>query len=135
MPILPPTPALNPLKDAAGISAIDYTANFDGLYKRIDNLEKCFKTGKGPGELVRYIPGLAKPTYQGQISRTQDRKAFTNDSYKDLRIAEFHIQLTANHYMNFHNVDLVFPLKIKKSTNVANNILATEITVNNFFAH
>ena len=37
--------------------------------------------------------------------------------------------------MNFHNVHLVFPLKIKKKTNVANNILVTEITVNNFFAN
>ena len=45
------------------------------------------------------------------------------------------IQLAANHYMNFHNVHLVFPMKIKKSTNEANDILVTEITVNNFFAH
>ena len=37
--------------------------------------------------------------------------------------------------MNFHSVHLVFPLKIKKKTNVANNILATETTVNNLFAH
>ena len=37
--------------------------------------------------------------------------------------------------MNFNNVHIVFPLKIKKKTNVANDILATEITVNNFFAH
>ena len=37
--------------------------------------------------------------------------------------------------MNFHNVHLVFPLRIKKRTNNANNILATEITVNIFFAH
>ena len=37
--------------------------------------------------------------------------------------------------MNFHNVHLVFPMKIKKSTNVANNLTATDITVNNFFAH
>ena len=37
--------------------------------------------------------------------------------------------------MNFHNVHLVFPWKIKKKTNVATDILATEITVNNFFAH
>ena len=36
--------------------------------------------------------------------------------------------------MNFHNVHLVFLLKTKKSTNVT-NILATEITINNFFAH
>ena len=37
--------------------------------------------------------------------------------------------------MNFHNVHLVFPMKIKKNTNVANNLTATDITVNNFFAH
>ena len=37
--------------------------------------------------------------------------------------------------MNFHNVHLVFPMKIKKSSNVANNLNATDITVNNFFSH
>ena len=37
--------------------------------------------------------------------------------------------------MNFHNVHLVFPLEIKKKTNNANDILASEITVNNLFAH
>ena len=37
--------------------------------------------------------------------------------------------------MNFHSIHLVFPLKIKKNSNVANHILLTEITVNNFFAH
>ena len=37
--------------------------------------------------------------------------------------------------MNFQSVHLVFPLKTKKKSNVANNILVTEITINNFFAH
>ena len=37
--------------------------------------------------------------------------------------------------MNFHNVHLVFPMKIKKISNIANNLNATDITVNNFFAH
>ena len=37
--------------------------------------------------------------------------------------------------MNFHNVHLGFPLRIKKRTNNSNNILATEIPVNNFFVH
>ena len=57
-----------------------------------------------------------------------------DDTYKDLKTAEFPIQLSANQYMNFHSVHLVFPLKIKK-TNIANEILPTEITVNNVFAH
>ena len=37
--------------------------------------------------------------------------------------------------MNFHNLHIVFPLKIKKSTDDYDNLDATLITVNNFFAH
>ena len=37
--------------------------------------------------------------------------------------------------MNFHNVYLVFPMKIKKSSNVANDLADGAITLNNFFAH
>ena len=135
MPVLPPTSALNPLNNAAGLSAVDYSTEFDGLYKRIDSLEKFFKTRSTPGKLVRYFPSLAKPTYQGQISRTQEKKAYTDNLYRDLKIAEFNIQLSANQYMNIHNVHLVLPLRIIKKTNNANDILATEITINNVFAH
>ena len=67
---LPPTSALNPLDDTVGINAVDYAADFESLYKKVDNLEKFIKTGRAPGKLVRYIPGLAKPIYQGQINPT-----------------------------------------------------------------
>ena len=135
VPIFAPSTSLNPLKDAAGVAAVDYSTDFASLDKKIDNFMKLFDQGKGPGELVRYIPGLTKPLFQGQIDGTQEKKAFADDTYKDLKTAEFTIQLSSNHYMNFNNVHIVFPLKIKKKTNVANDILATEITVNNFFAH
>ena len=103
--------------------------------KKNENLDKFFETGKANGELVRYLPGLTKPLYQGQLKGTTKRKAFADDTYKDLKVAEYTIQLSNNEYMNFHGVHLVFPMKIKKKSNVANNIRATEITVNNFFAH
>ena len=135
VPIFAPSTSLNPLKDAAGVAAVDYSIDFASLDKKIDNFMKLFDQGKGPGELVRYIPGLTKPLFQGQIDGTQEKKAFADDTYKDLKTAEFTIQLSSNHYMNFNNVHIVFPLKIKKKTNVANDVLATEITVNNFFAH
>ena len=73
--------------------------------------------------------------YQGQLKGTLPKKAFADDMYKDLKTTEFTLQLSANQYMNFHSVHLVFPLKILKKTNVANDILVTEITANNFFAH
>ena len=135
VPINPPSTSLNPLKDAVSVTSVDYSAQFDGLVKKADNLQNFIEKGQAEGPLIRYLPGIAKPLYQGQIKGTIEKKAYADDMYKDLKPAEFNIQLSSNQYMNFHNVHLVFPMKIKKSTNVANNLTATDITVNNFFAH
>ena len=80
------------------------------------------------------MSGLTKPTYQGQIDGTLTKKAYADDIYKGLKVAEFKIKLTNNQHMNFH-VYLVFPMKIKKSSNVANDLADDVTTVNNFFAH
>ena len=101
----------------------------------MDNLKKFYETGSARGNLIRYIPGLAKPIYQGQISDTVEKKAYADDPYRDLKIATFNIHLSTNQYMNFHNVHLVFRLKIKEKNNEANNIDDDEIPVNNFFAN
>ena len=56
VPNYPPSTLLNPLKDA----------EFDGLYNRLNSVETLLeKKKKGPGELIRYLPGLAKLLYQG----------------------------------------------------------------------
>ena len=135
VPVNPLSLSLNPIKDAVGVSAVDYSTDFDHLFKKSENLEKNFETRKGSSELVRYLPGLTKPLFQGQLKGTTKRKAFADSTYKDLKVAEYTIQLSNNEYVNFHNVHLVFPMKIKKTSNVANDILAGEIAVNNFFAH
>ena len=36
MPILPQPSALNPLKDAAKVEAIDYTTDFENLFTHLD---------------------------------------------------------------------------------------------------
>ena len=114
IPNYPPLTSLNPLKDAVGVSAVGYSAEFDALYKRLNSLETLLEKKKPPGELIRYFPGLAKQLYQGHLKGTLPKKAYADDTYKDLKTAEFIIQLSANQYMNFHSVHLVFPLKIKK---------------------
>ena len=133
--IEPPPTTLNPLKDASWVTSVDFGTQFDGLVKKADNLQHFIEKGEAEGGLIRYLPGLALPLYQGQIRGTIEKKAFADDTYKDLKTAEFTIHLSANQYMNFHNVHLVFPLKIKKKSNTANNIATTATTVNNFFAH
>ena len=133
--IQPPPTTLDPLKDASGVTSVDFGTQFDGLVKKADNLQNFIEKGETEGGLLRYLPGLALPLYQGQIRGTIEKKAFADDSYKDLKTAEFTIHLSANKYMNFHNVHLLFPLKIKKKSNTSSNIASTATTVSNFFAH
>ena len=94
IPVNPPPLLLNPIKDAVGVSAVDYSADFDHLFKKSENLEKNFETGRVSGEFVRYLPGLTKPLYQGQLKGTNERKAFADDTYRDLKVAEYTIQLS-----------------------------------------
>ena len=134
-PTNPPASSLDPLRDAVGVTSIDYSSQFDGLVKKFENLQNFIEKGTGESGLLKYLPGLAKPIYQGQLKGTNEKKSYADDSYKDLKTAEFNIQLSQNQYMNFHNLHIVFPLKIKKSTNTVNNLNAGDITVNNFFSH
>ena len=122
MPILPPASTLNLMKDAAKVEATSYTADFKNLFGRFDAYIKFCNTVKAKNDLVRYIPDLTKPVHQGQTDRTLSKKAYSGDTYKGLKVAEFNIKLTNNQYMNFHNVYLVFPMKIKKTSNVSNDL-------------
>ena len=92
VPNYPPLILLNPLKDAVGVSVVDYSAEFDGLYKRLNDVETLLEKKQAPGELIRYLGGLSQRSFGVSI-------------------------------------------KNLKKTNVANDILTTEITAKNFFAH
>ena len=129
-----PVTTLNPLKDATGVVSVDYSAQFNTLVQKVKNLKNFIEKGNAESAMINYLPGLAPVMYQGQLKGTLPKKAYADETYKELKIAEFNIQLSNNEYMNFHDVHLVFPLKIKKSSNVANNLNAGDITVNNFFA-
>ena len=130
-----PSTSLNPLKDADGVVSIDYTAQYNALSQKVENLKNFLEKGTAESGMLRYLPGLAPVVYQGQLKGTNEKKAYADDNYTGLKLAEFNIQLSNNEYMNFHNVNIVFPMKIKKKNNFKNDIDATMITVNNFFAH
>ena len=66
--------ALNPLKDMMQVDEIDYTADFDNLYSRMDNFNKLFNTGKISYNMLKYIPGLAKIGYQGSCIRQKQKE-------------------------------------------------------------
>ena len=46
IPVFPQPQSLNPLKDMAKADEVDYSADFDNLYSKIDNSDKVFRTTK-----------------------------------------------------------------------------------------
>ena len=135
MPISPQPPVLNPLKDPAKVGAIDYMTDFENLFTPLHSIEKFIHTWRLKNHLKRYIPGITKPAHQGKLQGTLTKNVYADNTYKGHRVAEFNAKLTNNQYMNFHNVHLVFLMKIKNGTNNAANIDATVMTVNSFFAY
>ena len=94
----PPT-TLNPLRDAVGVTSVDYSAQFNSLSKKVDNLKNFVENGSAEGAMLKYLPGLAEPKFQGQIRGINERKAFADDTYTSQKTAEFNIQLSNNEYM------------------------------------
>lgn len=126
---------LNPLKDLAQVNEIDYTVDFDNLYSRMDGLDKIFQTGKISYNMLKYICGLVKIGYQGQLHLTETKRKYADESYKSKKVIKFNVQLTANHYINFQKVHLCFPIKIKLAADNDKDITADIIPVNNLYTH
>ena len=127
--------SLDPLQDATGVDSVDISADIDNLLKKLDKLSTLYEKGRIDSDLLRYIPGMSKIMYQGQIDWIQTKKAYASSTYTDKQILEFSIELTKNHYMNFSNMVLCLPITFRKSTNKAQAIDVEMITVNDFFAH
>ena len=60
MPIIAPRLMTNPLKDAAKVESIDYSAEVDKLYTGTDNFWKLYHDGQISTDLIIYIPGLPR---------------------------------------------------------------------------
>ena len=106
MPVLPQSLSLNPLKDMAKVNKVDYSADFDNVYSKMDDFDKFFKTGKVSYNTLRYIPSLAKVGYQGQLHSTETKRKYADNNYKNKKVIKFNIQLTKGYYTNFQNVHL-----------------------------
>ena len=57
---------LNPMKDAAGVAAIDYSANIDNLIDKLHKLSVLYDSGRMDKDVMKYIPGMVPISYQGQ---------------------------------------------------------------------
>ena len=124
---------LNPLEDATGVDAVDFSADIDNLLTKLDKLTDLYDSGRIDADLLRHIPGMSKIMYQGQIDWIETKLTYASSTYTDNQMMEFTIELTANHYVNFSNMVLCLPITFRKRTNKQTPIDDDMIPVNNFF--
>ena len=68
MPILPQPPALNPFKDAAKFETINYTADFENLFTRLDSIENFIHTRRSKNDSIRYLEYLEYQTQHIRVN-------------------------------------------------------------------
>ena len=71
VPNYPRLTSLNPLKDTVSVSAVDYSAKFDGLYKRPSGVETLLEKKKSTWRVDKTPPRISKTA----ISRSTKRHA------------------------------------------------------------
>ena len=54
---------LNPMKDASGVTAIDYSVNINNLVDKLDKLSVLYDSGRMDKDVMKYIPGMVPISY------------------------------------------------------------------------
>ena len=118
------------------VPSIDRTASdFEKANTKVKKLKRLVHTGEYDAKITRYIPGTLELAYQGMLDDIKTIEQAAHPSYKDLETLDFQLLLDKSLYTNLNSVHFVFPIKLKKTTDINVGIGADLITVNNFFAH
>ena len=64
---------------------------------KLNKLKVMYDSGQIDADILRYIPGMSKIMYQGQIDWIDTKKTYAASTYTDMELLEFVIELTANH--------------------------------------
>ena len=126
---------LNPLKHLPKVPTINSTSDLKDVFRKDNRLGNLWQDGKVDYSLIRYLPGLANGSRQGQIDSIVPKKAYASTNYTDKETLEFNILLVSNKYTIYISLTIVLPIQIKKAANATADIEGTTITVNTFFAH
>ena len=126
---------LNPQNDTTGVHSVDYSADIDDLIGKVGKLKALYDKGQIDADILRYVPGMNKIMYQGQLDWIETKKAYASSTYTDMEQLEFTIELTADHFLNFSTIILCLPITFRKKSNKAAPIDDNMIPVNNFLTH
>ena len=106
---------LNPLHDVRRSTAIDKTtSNYNYAKEKVQKIRDLNNLGKYDADFAKYIPGLMDLAIQGMLDDVDTKAKVANPSYKEMEHLDFQILLSENYYVNPSNIDICFPIKIKK---------------------
>ena len=105
---------LNPIEDATGVDAVDFSADIDNLIGKLDKLRDLYDSSKVDVDMLRYIPGMSTIMYQGPLDHIETKKCYAESTYTNIEMIEFNLNITANHYVNFSNMVLCLPVTFRK---------------------
>ena len=62
------------MDDYLGVKSVDYLADFDSMLQKVDKFKILYDKGTMDTDSLRYIPGLSRIFYQGQIDNIMKKK-------------------------------------------------------------
>ena len=122
---------IDPADNTGKVQVIDLSNDFEDICKKMNKLQKRLKIGVT--DLLRYLLAMLPLAYQGMIYAVRTKNVLADSTYKGLWILEFNDKLPANQYMNWNIFHIFLSIKIKSSTNEANDVATNMVIVNNFF--
>ena len=116
------------------VPSVDKTASdFEKADTKVKKLKRLIDTDEYDTNIARYIPGTLELAYQGILDNIKTIEQVAHPSYKDLETFDFQLLFDKNLYTNLNSVPFVFPIKLKKKSDINVDIGADLIIVNNFF--
>ena len=109
--------------------------DFDDASEKTQKIKRLISKGEYDEGVSRYIPGTLNLMFQGMLENVTTEEPSAHISYRDVENLKFQTLLIQNCYTNPNSFQICFPIKIKKATNVKNDIDDDMIMVNKFFAH
>ena len=114
---------VSPFDNIGLSSAIDRTAsNYNDAKNKVKKIREPISTENYDADIAIYIPGTLDMVFQGMLEDIDTKEKVAHSSYKDMEQLDFQIMLTDNYYVKPNSIHLCFPMKIKESSNEAQDI-------------
>ena len=77
------------MDDYLGVKSVDYLADFDSMLQKVDKFKILHDKGTMDTDLLRYIPGLSRIFYQGQIDNIMKKNVRSFNLHRQINFRIF----------------------------------------------